>query len=133
MGVWDGAWIIFLSEWGVVGLITRFSLVLLPIFMVRRRLRKFAKPHQLRLAGLSVILGITGIDLLPNGFFSALPMFLAGAVAGLAQGMPSHRSGAGAQGPSRYPSRWKRPRAWVFPVHHWSLAGGRLPWSRVAV
>jgi hypothetical protein len=130
LGIWDGAWIIALSQWGIVGLVSRFSLLLLPIFMVRRRLRKLAKPQQLQLAGLSVVLAATSIDLLPNGFFSALPMFLAGAITGLAQGMPSRRAGTGA-GAIRPRARRRRPGAWALPVHHWSLQQGRLSWSRV--
>lgn len=134
LGIWDGAWIIVFSAWGIVGLISRFSLLLLPIFMARRRLRRLAKPQQVQLAGLSLVLGITAIDLLPNGFFSAMPLFLAGCVAGLAQGLPSRHEAARRVGRPQ-PQRRKRRRlpTWALPVHHWSAIGGTLPWVRSGV
>jgi hypothetical protein len=88
VSVTDGAWIIILGAYGIVGFAARFALLLLPIIMALRRIGQVSPERQPLLSGLALIATIYSIDLLPNGFFNELPLFMSGVVAGLAQGMP---------------------------------------------
>lgn len=87
----DGAWIGILSGVGLVGLLLNFGLTSLPIVVARRRLGRADPSAQPVLSGLSVVLALTVIDLLPNGLFNNLQAFLAGALTGLAWGIPDER------------------------------------------
>ncbi len=98
MSVTDGYWIIRLGRQGVVGLLCTFAILLIPVFMAARKLRRVPnREDQLLLAGLCVILMTAVTDLIPNGLFSNYPYFIAGAVAGLARCLPmrmtSHPAG----------------------------------------
>jgi hypothetical protein len=79
--VTDGEWIIALGVSGFVGFFAKFSLLVIPIFLAARRLRKVPRdPESRMVAGLTLIVTITAVDLLPNGLFSNYPFFLAGAL-----------------------------------------------------
>jgi hypothetical protein len=85
----DGEWIIRMGTRGYVGFVGSFGLLLAPIFLARRRVRRLADPLDARLLdALALIVAVSAVDLLPNGLFNVLPFFLAGALAGLAQGSP---------------------------------------------
>ncbi|MCB9604172.1 MAG: hypothetical protein H6720_27935 [Sandaracinus sp.] len=82
----DGHWIIVLGLRGVVGMFTAFSFLLLPLFVVKRRITLFADPDDRRLvAGLAVICATVTLDLIPNGLFASYPYLLAGALFGVLQ------------------------------------------------
>ena len=84
--VTDGAWIISFSVSGVVGFLSLFGLLVLPIFVSRRRSRKIDDESQRdMLATLSLIVAVTAIDLIPNGIFSNYPFFLSGALLSLSR------------------------------------------------
>lgn len=87
ISVVDGAWIGLVSSYGIVGFVARFGLLLIPIFMARRTMKRLSGSDQALLSGISLITIVYVVDLLPNGMFNELPMFLAGTVTGLAQGM----------------------------------------------
>jgi hypothetical protein len=79
--VTDGEWIIALGVSGFVGFFAKFSLLVIPIFLTARRLRRVPLDADARLVGgLALIVTITAVDLLPNGLFSNYPFFLAGAL-----------------------------------------------------
>jgi hypothetical protein len=88
VSVTDGAWIILLGAYGIVGFSARFALLLLPIIMALRQVGRMNSERQVILAGIALMATIYTVDLLPNGLFNELPLFLSGVVAGLAQGMP---------------------------------------------
>jgi hypothetical protein len=83
----DGAWIIFFGSDGFWGLATMFTLLLLPIAEAFRASRRLGEDEQRVLAGVALILTFSCLDLLPNGLYTKLPIFLAGAIASLARGL----------------------------------------------
>jgi hypothetical protein len=83
----DGEWIISLGFSGFVGLTFQFGALLIPVWMAYRRIDRVPKAHQPLLGGMGLIATVCVLDLLPNGMFNNLPMFLSGALGGLAQGM----------------------------------------------
>jgi hypothetical protein len=89
--VLDGGWL-EMFQWGWVEIVVQFSLLLLPIWMALRNIDRVAKPDQPLLAGCALLSVFYTLDLLPNGIYNELPMFFAGALAGLAQGMPHSSS-----------------------------------------
>jgi hypothetical protein len=82
----DGGWLAMLQR-GFVELSLDACLLLLPVVMAFRKVDRVAKVDQPLLAGAAMVSVFYSLDLLPNGIFNRLPMFLAGALAGLAQGM----------------------------------------------
>jgi len=86
----DGAWIIVLGSTGVVGFIAHFGMLVVPVFVARRQIARVRdRQAKVMLAGLSLVVALSAVDLLPNGAFSHLPVFLAGALIGLAKGLVS--------------------------------------------
>jgi hypothetical protein len=83
----DGAWIVMLGSGGIVGLVIQFAMLQLPVLNAARRWRQIAAQDRNLLASVAVLNAFFAIDLLPNGMFNPLPMFLAGSVMGLSQGM----------------------------------------------
>ena len=82
--VTDGYWIIVLSVGGLLRLACSFGLLLYPVVRATRVLREVREPgDRLLLAGLAVVLACCVFDLLPNGMFNPIPLFLAGALARL--------------------------------------------------
>jgi hypothetical protein len=77
--VTDGYWILALGIAGVVGFFVAFGSLLGPVALARRRLVDHGSPSQKTLlAGLAMIVVISAADMIPNGFASVLPFFLAG-------------------------------------------------------
>jgi hypothetical protein len=88
--VTDGQWIIIFGTRGVVGSIAHFGLLVLPIFIAGRRLRRIPdRRDQVFVGGLTMMLTISVLDLIPNGLFSNYPYFLAGALLGLVRALSS--------------------------------------------
>jgi hypothetical protein len=88
VSITDGEWIIRLGGRGIVGLVGSFGLLLGPIFIARRRIRKIVAAEDRRvLDAMTLLVALSAVDLLPNGMFTQFPFFLAGALAGLAHGM----------------------------------------------
>lgn len=80
----DGQWIIWLGSRGLVGLLCFFGLVVTPILRTHRMIGRVKDPRlALMLAGVALVVAILVTDLIPNGMFSAYPLFLAGALSGL--------------------------------------------------
>ena len=85
----DGDWIIMMGDWGVVGFLGKFGLLLLPIFFLRRRLATIPRASDRRLvSALALIVAFSVVDLLPNGNFNYLVMMLSGALYGSTVGIP---------------------------------------------
>jgi hypothetical protein len=78
--VTDGAWIIFVSMSGVLGLLTTIGTLLASIVSAWRRLALVPLQMRRDVGGLTLIVAATSLDLIPNGLFSAYPFMLAGAL-----------------------------------------------------
>jgi hypothetical protein len=89
----DGWWTIMFAARGVVGMLSPFALLAIPVFVARRRAKaiNFAPVLPL-IAGLMFIVAIRMVDLLLNGWWNNIPMFLAGALFGVLSSQTSSRS-----------------------------------------
>lgn len=77
----DGEWIITVGESGVVGFLSKYLLLLLPIFTAARRARYLPRQADRRLlATLSLMIGFSAFDMLPNSDAYSLPFLLSGAL-----------------------------------------------------
>jgi O-antigen ligase len=77
----DGWWIIVLSQRGAIGAICNFAVLLIPIFAMRKRIRKIKDKREAEMiAGLTLVGAVYVLDLVPNGAFSVIPYLLAGAL-----------------------------------------------------
>ena len=84
----DGAWIIELGDRGIVGFISKFSLLLFPLLALLRRMKYVPRVADRRLlAGLGLVVGFSAFDLIPNGDFSHLAFVLSGALWGCLTGI----------------------------------------------
>ena len=82
ISVTDGQWIINLGVGGVSGFLVSFGSLLWPVVWARHRLADHGcETERTQLAGLAVIVGLVGVDLIPNGLWSVTPYMLAGALA----------------------------------------------------
>jgi hypothetical protein len=87
MSVSDGQWIIVYGIRGVVGFLLFFIGLFVPVAMLRKPLTVLADVRdRALLTGLGCIVILYSVDLIPNGLFTNFPIFVAGALAGLAQG-----------------------------------------------
>lgn len=133
----DGYWIIRVSMGGVAAFIYSFGLLVWPVLMMGGVLGRVKDPVlQAKVAGLSLLVAILTLELLPNGLFSNWSYLLAGALAGFAQDIKKN------------PSAWQRPEGgpgWPMPPPGyplpppprpgisdapWSPAGGSPPGAR---
>jgi hypothetical protein len=88
VSVTDGEWIITLGSKGVVGFVGIFGLLLVPILIARRRAPKIAVQQDRQIVdALTLLVAMNAVDMLPNAVFNVLPIFMAGALAGLSDGM----------------------------------------------
>jgi len=89
----DGDWIITWGEFGRFGFFGKYLFLLLPIFLSARQLRRIRRPSDRRLlAALSLIIGFSVFDFLPNGNFHYLVFALSGALMGCSNGIVRHRA-----------------------------------------
>jgi hypothetical protein len=87
VSITDGFWIIQLGLSGVVGFVGTFGILLVPIFLARRRFVWIRSAvHRQMVACLALIVAIYAVDLLPNGFFNSFTVFLSGALTGVVRG-----------------------------------------------
>jgi hypothetical protein len=79
--VLDGYWIIRMSMGGIVGFVTAFVPLILPVLWSRRLLPTLREERDQRMvAGVALMLTLLSFDLLPNGLFAHYPYFVAGAL-----------------------------------------------------
>jgi hypothetical protein len=79
----DGYWTILLTGRGAAGVVTTFGVLQLAAIRAWRRGNRLplAKDRAV-VAGVALMLGIQVVDLLPNGLFSFMPFYVAGALWG---------------------------------------------------
>lgn len=88
----DGYWILQLGSRGLLGFVCAFGLLVLPVLGASRRLRKVSDPHgQLLLAALMMVIAVRVVDQIPNGRWSSMPVFLAGALYSSSRAMVAER------------------------------------------
>jgi hypothetical protein len=86
--VGDGFWINIYGVRGIVGFIALFGMLLTPLFFLRKRLSWLRSvDDRYLIVGLTCMLMMYTIDLLPNGLFTNFPIFFAGALMGLIRGI----------------------------------------------
>lgn len=79
--VLDGHWIIRLGVNGLVGFITTFGPLLIPVLWARRRVAGMSDSRdQVAIAGIAFTLTFLALDLIPNGLWACYPFFIAGAL-----------------------------------------------------
>lgn len=102
--VTDGRWIITIGQYGWIGFLAEFGLILLPIFLIWREgvsfRRDLISPF---VAPLSLILAINLLDMIPNATLTPLTWLMAGALTGYAEQLKQKRM---TQGP-RILMDWK--------------------------
>lgn len=92
LSIADGMWIIVLGNFGWLGYIALFGLLVLPLLKLGREyLASDTPPPSPLVAGLALLLAINLVDLLPNGTLVPLTWLLAGAVLGQAEMMAVER------------------------------------------
>jgi hypothetical protein len=80
----DGYWVIQMGIIGVVGFIASFGILLVPIFLTRRRLKFISLEADRKLiGGVALTLGVVALDWIPNGLWAPYPYMIAGALAGI--------------------------------------------------
>lgn len=89
----DGDWIITVGDWGRVGFLGKYLLILLPLFMSARQLKRVRSESDRRLlAALALIIAISAFDLLPNGNFNHLIFVFSGALMSCSAGVVRHEA-----------------------------------------
>jgi hypothetical protein len=84
----DGDWVITLGDYGRVGFLGKYLLLLLPLFVSARQARRVRRESDRRLlAALGLIIGFSVFDLLPNGNFNYLVFVFSGAIMGCSAGI----------------------------------------------
>ena len=97
----DGFWIVSLTAGGVVELVCVFGLLLIPVFRAWHAFPRIRSPMERALvAGLSLMVTINVVDLLPNSTTEGYLTLLSGALAGIVPGILREQ----ARG-----RRWARP------------------------
>jgi hypothetical protein len=94
ISVTDGFWIIQFGSGGAFGFVAVFGLLIGPVWMAARTVKRLRDGVAgTLLAVVTMVLAITVVDLLPNGLNTMVPLFMAGALAGIAQGIERQLAG----------------------------------------
>lgn len=91
ISITDGEWMIRIGGRGLVGFVATFLLLVTPVFMAFRRLGQMSAENRMIVDGFTLLIALNAVDLLPNALFTQMPCLFAGALAGMAQGMPRSR------------------------------------------
>jgi hypothetical protein len=84
----DGAWVIIMGEFGIVGFLATFGLLALPVFRAASSMRYVPSTNdRIYFAAVTLILAINLIDLLPNSSLRPWTWLLAGALMGRAEAL----------------------------------------------
>jgi hypothetical protein len=84
----DGLWIITMGQFGFVGFLAQFGLLILPIFRAFHAFKFVQNPREkIFLAAISLILAISAIDQLPNASLSSWTWLLAGSLLGQSEAL----------------------------------------------
>jgi hypothetical protein len=76
----DGYWVLEIGQFGLVGFLSLFGILLTPMVLACRRLKGMRRTDRLAVVTLCVLLLIRTLDLVPNAFPTPFTFFLAGAL-----------------------------------------------------
>jgi len=84
----DGRWVILIGQFGWLGFLAEFVLLVLPVFFLWRETR-FRSPdgYSPLIVPLSLILAVNVFDMLPNATLTPLTWLMAGALTGYAESL----------------------------------------------
>lgn len=84
--VTDGRWVILIGQFGWLGFLAEFSLIVLPVFFLWREIR-YRNPEDYSpfIIPLSLMLAVNAFDMLPNATLTPLTWLMAGALTGYAE------------------------------------------------
>lgn len=92
LSITDGDWTIQLGNRGAVGFLGMYGLMTIPCMLLFFRMKRLkSKLDRRLLAALALMASVMTVDLLPNGLFNCLPLFLSGALHGLSLGLPKEQ------------------------------------------
>lgn len=112
----DGMWIIIYGIRGGWGFVTHFALYLSGIFLLRKRLKKVqAMEDKTMLAGLALIVGLSGVDLIPNALFNTIEYLFCGILYGATKAISSEPPAQPAQQPVAHQQPVMHMQARVVP------------------
>jgi hypothetical protein len=84
----DGEWIVTLGESGIIGFLSKYLLLLIPIFVAARRTSYLPRRADRQLlATLALMIGFSAFDMLPNSDAYSLPFLFSGALLSCSGGM----------------------------------------------
>lgn len=88
----DGRWIIVFGQYGWVGFLAEFGLMVLPIFLMwREMLARKAAEISPYIGPLTLMLGINAVELVPNATLTPVTWLLSGALMGYAESLRRER------------------------------------------
>lgn len=97
----DGAWIIYLSGRGLIGFLTDFGALTLPVLGAVKKIGSLVGSDQAVLATSAFLASLAAVELLPNGLFHLLPYVVAGALASVSSGLAARGVHAAVAVPAR--------------------------------
>ncbi|MCK0151536.1 hypothetical protein MWU54_15950 [Marivita sp. S6314] len=90
--VTDGRWVILIGQFGWLGFLAEFGLLVLPVFMLWRETRyRTPESYSLLIVPMSLMLAINVFDMLPNATLTPLTWLMAGALTGYAETLKKTR------------------------------------------
>jgi hypothetical protein len=79
ISVTDGFWIIELGQFGLTGFLSFFGLLLTPAVLVARKMKRMPSgPSRALVACAMLMVIVRAVDLIPNGFLSAITLYFSG-------------------------------------------------------
>jgi len=91
----DGYWILQLGSRGLLGFVCAFGMLVIPVLGAATRVRRIPDPRdQILLAALMLVIAVRVVDQIPNGRWSSLPVFLAGALHSTSRALVAERARA---------------------------------------
>jgi len=85
VSITDGGWIIEFGSWGWLGYLSIFGLLTVAAFSALGAVGKEVTPASVTLGGLSLLLAVNLIDMLPNANFTPITLLIAGSIANAAR------------------------------------------------
>ena len=91
--VTDGRWVILIGQFGWLGFIAEFGLLVLPVFFLWREVRyRDPKDYSPLIVPISLMLAVNVFDMLPNATLTPLTWLMAGALTGYAETLRQGRN-----------------------------------------
>ena len=92
--VTDGRWVILIGQYGWMGFLAEFGLIILPVFLLWRETRyRDADSYSPLIVPISLLLAVNAFDMLPNATLTPLTWLMAGALTGYAETLRHGRPG----------------------------------------